>query len=71
MVCEILGISPGPTVKGFLDRVIEWQLANPELGVDECTVWLKEQADTGTFGDLTAAARAKDGEGSKKRRKIV
>jgi len=70
-VCEVLGITPGPTVKGILDQIIEWQLANPELGVEECTEWLKAQADTGMLGDLTAAARAKNGEGSRNERRIV
>lgn len=70
-MCGILGISPGPVVKGILDRVIEWQLENPGLGVEECNVWLKEQADTGAFGDLGAAAQAKGGEGSRKKRKVV
>jgi len=70
-VCDILGISPGPRVKGILDQVIEWQLENPGLGVEECNVWLKTQADAGEFGDLTAAAQAKDGEGSRKKRKIA
>jgi hypothetical protein len=60
-VCDILGISPGPAVKGILDRIIEWQLANPGLGVEECNVWLKEQADTGAFGDLTALRRLRMG----------
>ena len=70
-MCDILGISPGPAIKGILDRVIEWQLENPELGVEECNVWLKNEADAGTFGDLRAAAQAKGGEGSKKKRKIA
>ena len=70
-MCATLGISPGPAVKGILDQVIEWQLENPGLGVEECNVWLKEQADAGTFGDLRAAAQAKNGEGSKKQRKFV
>lgn len=70
-MCDILGISPGPAVKGILDRVIEWQLENPGLVVEECSVWLKERADAGVFGDLKAAAKAKDGEGSRKKRKIV
>lgn len=70
-MCDTLGISPGPAVKGVLDGIIEWQLANPGLGLDECTVWLKAQATAGAFGNLTAATQAKDGEGSKKRRKMA
>jgi len=70
-VCDILGISPGPAVKGILDRVIEWQLENPGLVAEECNVWLKKQADAGVFGDLRAAAQARDGEGSRKKRKIA
>ena len=58
-------------VKGILDRIIEWQLGNPELSAEECNMWLKEQADTGKFGDLTAAVRAKNGEGGGKRRKLA
>lgn len=70
-MCATLGISPGPAVKGILDQVIEWQLENPGLGVEECNVWLKNEADAGTFGDLRAAAQPKGGEGSKKKRKFV
>jgi hypothetical protein len=58
-------------VKGILDRIIEWQLANPGLSADECGVWLKEQAATGALGDLAAAAQAMDGEGSRKKRKVA
>ena len=70
-MCEVLGISPGPTVKGILDRIIEWQLANPEPSVEECIVWLKGQADAGAFGDLTAAPQAKEWGGTRKTRKIA
>ena len=70
-MCDNLGISPGPAIKGILDRVIEWQLENPGLDVEECNAWLKKEADAGTFGDLRAAAQAKGGEGSKKKRKIA
>jgi len=36
-----LGLKPGPTIGGYLQRIIEWQLEYPEGNADMCLAWLK------------------------------
>ncbi|KAE9044428.1 hypothetical protein PR003_g2993 [Phytophthora rubi] len=36
-----LGVKPGPNMKALLDRIMAWQLSNPEKTRDECMVHFK------------------------------
>ncbi|EGZ10164.1 hypothetical protein PHYSODRAFT_522402 [Phytophthora sojae] len=36
-----LGVKPGPNMKALLDRILAWQLSNPEKTRDECMVHFK------------------------------
>ncbi|CAH0473219.1 unnamed protein product [Peronospora belbahrii] len=36
-----LGVKPGPQMKEWLDRILAWQLANPEKSRNECMVHFK------------------------------
>ncbi|KAJ2684463.1 CCA tRNA nucleotidyltransferase, mitochondrial [Coemansia spiralis] len=39
---RILGIKPGPALKGVLDRVMDWQLDHPLGTRGECEAFIKE-----------------------------
>ncbi|KAJ2049075.1 CCA tRNA nucleotidyltransferase, mitochondrial [Coemansia sp. S16] len=39
---KILGIKPGPALKGVLDRVMDWQLDHPQGTRDECEAFIKD-----------------------------
>ncbi|KAJ2833850.1 CCA tRNA nucleotidyltransferase, mitochondrial [Coemansia sp. 'formosensis'] len=39
---KILGIKPGPALKGVLDRVMDWQLDHPQGTRGECEIFIKE-----------------------------
>ncbi|KAJ2337821.1 CCA tRNA nucleotidyltransferase, mitochondrial, partial [Coemansia sp. RSA 2671] len=39
---KILGIKPGPALKGVLDRVMDWQLDHPLGSRGECEAFIKE-----------------------------
>ncbi|KAL3658164.1 hypothetical protein V7S43_016794 [Phytophthora oleae] len=42
-----LGVKPGPKMKEMLDRILAWQLENPEKTRDECMTHFKEVFATG------------------------
>ncbi|KAI7832982.1 hypothetical protein BX661DRAFT_141311 [Kickxella alabastrina] len=46
-VAKLLGIKPGPGIKDVLDRVMEWQLANPEGTKEQCEVFIREEIAPG------------------------
>ncbi|KAJ1921042.1 CCA tRNA nucleotidyltransferase, mitochondrial [Mycoemilia scoparia] len=39
---KLLGVKPGPAIRGILDSVMLWQLEHPEGSVDQCKEYLKE-----------------------------
>ncbi|KAI8322209.1 poly A polymerase C-terminal region-like protein [Martensiomyces pterosporus] len=39
---RLLGIKPGPAIRGVLDQVMEWQLSHPEGTRAECEVYIAE-----------------------------
>ncbi|KAJ2484447.1 CCA tRNA nucleotidyltransferase, mitochondrial [Coemansia sp. RSA 2320] len=39
---RILGLRPGPAIRGVLDRVMEWQLEHPQGTREECEAYLRE-----------------------------
>ncbi|GAB4861444.1 hypothetical protein Ancab_036646 [Ancistrocladus abbreviatus] len=48
-IMNILHLKPGPDVRNWTQKIIEWQLAHPAAGAEECLEWMKE----------TSAKRAK------------
>ncbi|GMH00330.1 hypothetical protein Nepgr_002169 [Nepenthes gracilis] len=44
-IMSILRLKPGPDVRDWTKKIIEWQLAHPAGTADECLEWMKE---TGT-----------------------
>ncbi|KAG8836724.1 CCA tRNA nucleotidyltransferase, mitochondrial [Serendipita sp. 411] len=67
IVCHTLNIRPGPHMGLIMDRIIHWQLENPDKDVGDCEAWLKEEGTKGTFGPLPPASRGV-GEGSSKKK---
>ncbi len=41
-VAQLLGIKPGPTIGKYLQRLIEWQLEDPELTKQGCSLKMRE-----------------------------
>ncbi len=39
-LCTIANIKPGPIVTILVEKMIIWQLENPDVGVNECTEWV-------------------------------
>jgi hypothetical protein len=47
-----LGVKQGPSIGVIIEKVVIWQLKNPELGAKECSDWLREEAESGSLKEL-------------------
>ncbi|KAJ7630487.1 hypothetical protein FB45DRAFT_915676 [Roridomyces roridus] len=55
-VGQILNAKPGPWTGQVLDRVMEWQLENPQGTAEECTEWLKGEHSAGRINISVGAS---------------
>ncbi|PVV04549.1 hypothetical protein BB560_000953 [Smittium megazygosporum] len=44
-VSQLLGIKPGPAIKKHLDKVMQWQLENPDGTKDDCKKYILESLE--------------------------
>lgn len=51
-ISQILGVKQGPSIGIIIEKVVTWQLQNPDLGVDECCNWLRKEAESGSLKDV-------------------
>jgi len=57
-------------MSGIMNRIIRWQLENPDGGVPECKAWLREEHARMGLGKLPPAASAGDQPVQKKKKKV-
>lgn len=41
-IMDVMHLKPGPDVKEWTQKVVEWQLAHPDGKADECIQWLRD-----------------------------